>query len=110
MTDRDTGAALKASSPRKAWNLFYSAGSLIFNLFSPSVDEKLTRSRREICEGCALTDPEDRRLYRKIKGEAYACGVPFFKKMLRDPKREGCGCYLNLKWKKRFTGCPNGLW
>lgn len=55
-------------------------------------------SRRHICLYCKLV--------QEPMASIYSCGIPFPEKPLRDPNIDGCGCFLNLKWRAKHERCP----
>lgn len=96
--------------PLQIINFLFSPVTFIVHNLGPSVKEDVLKMRKEICRDCTLTDLKGERLYRiDAKGTLF-CGTPLLEKKIRDPKREGCGCFLKMKWKRAWTSCPNGLW
>lgn len=62
--------------------------------------------RREICESCAECDSRGNKLFREVVPGRHSCGVPRWDWIFRDPAREGCGCWLELKWHGKDQVCP----
>ena len=101
------------SKPMQVIIFCYEFFTGIVPVLGPNSSKELIDKRKTICEGeCYLKDLSGDRLFRKEEGEGQGlfCGVPILKRRIRDPKREGCGCFLKLKWKKKWTSCPNKLW
>jgi len=54
--------------------------------------------REEICRGCHL--------FKVVKDGIFSCGVPITEKVVRIRDKDGCGCWLNLKWLGVSEKCP----
>jgi len=80
------------------------------HLMGPNASEKVIEQRKRTCDACTFTDPDGNRLFRHDDKGEYFCGKPLFVKRLRHIQREGCGCFLKLKWKKKWTECPLARW
>lgn len=66
-------------------------------------------ARLEVCHGCQATDQEGVRLYRLVDNSP-VCGKLFTENILRDPSKDGCGCYLDEKTGVSDAHCPLGKW
>lgn len=78
------------------------------------VPREVSTSRRRSCEGCQAVDPSGQRLYRIALGRP-VCGRPSDPRapgflLERQDDRDGCGCWLDLKWRARGEKCPVGRW
>jgi hypothetical protein len=62
--------------------------------------------RRGICESCQECDSRGDKLFREVVPGRHSCGVPRWDWIFRDPAREGCGCWLELKWHGKDQVCP----
>jgi len=96
---------------RAIWNFIKAViGYARVTWFSKNdVVEWLYHKRSVECQYCHLDDREGRTLFRWWLGQPY-CGKPFKLKPFRDPKLDGCGCKLDLKWQDRKQRCPHGRW
>lgn len=68
-------------------------------------DEEVQR-RRSICESCPNINSAGEKLYRVLEDGRAVCGVPRGHDLFRVSSRDGCGCWLDLKWKLRNQKCP----
>jgi hypothetical protein len=73
------------------------------------VPEVIMAVRKEKCKSCSYTDTTGNIFFR-YDGQTPVCGVPFQRKPLRDPEKDGCGCKLDLKWTMPDQACPVGMW
>jgi hypothetical protein len=92
------------------FNFFKSLVTIIVHNLGPECNESEIIERKNICDKCQLKDLKGDRLFRTDNKSTILCGVFFLNKKIRDPKKEGCGCLLSIKWKKRWGHCPNELW
>ena len=86
------------------------AKAAIATITGTYVSEECSLQRKKICSACWEKDSKGDRLYRANKDGRVSCGVPFEDDILREPTKEGCGCYLELKWKVKGMQCPFGKW
>jgi len=66
-------------------------------------------SRKATCEGCPLLDSAGDRMFRG-HDEGHSCGKPRLENVLRDEEKDGCGCWLEMKWWGKSEKCPAGKW
>ena len=87
---------------RSLVNFGYGTFSIIRFAAQIAADKKVSEDcrakREEICRTCEL--------FKTVKKDVYSCGVPFNEKRLRQPEKDGCGCWLNLKWIGISENCP----
>jgi hypothetical protein len=95
---------------RRSVYYLYSGVTFGVHMMGPNASEQTIEVRKKICDQCTHVDSYGDRLYRHDAKGVYTCGKPLFAKKLRNPQREGCGCFLSLKWKKRWTECPLAKW
>lgn len=62
--------------------------------------------RKSACESCPAKDSAGRLLFREFRTTWFSCGALRTQNMLRDSKKEGCGCVLNIKWASKPQTCP----
>lgn len=62
--------------------------------------------RQRACSACTETDTKGERLFRLAGENLFTCGVLGYKDLLRNTQKDGCGCFLNLKWKMKDQHCP----
>ena len=60
--------------------------------------EEVQASRQKACRACPL--------FTSVGEGIYSCGVPATKKVFRIRSKDGCGCWLNLKWLGKDEKCP----
>lgn len=89
---------------------FYSGFQFALHLMGPNASEEDIENRKQTCGVCMFTDMDGDRLFRQDEKGRYFCGKPLFEKKLREPQKDGCGCFLKLKWKKKYTKCPLQQW
>ena len=54
--------------------------------------------RETVCRACPL--------FNTIKDGVFSCGKPVTERLFRIRGKEGCGCWLNLKWLGKSEKCP----
>ncbi len=92
--------------------IYYFYSGLVFgvHVMGPNATKAAVVERQRICGACTVTDPEGDQLFRQDQKGRYFCGKPLFQKKLRQPQIDGCGCFLKIKWKKKWTRCPLMKW
>ena len=94
----------------KSKNQLISATKSLINLASTLVGQHVNdveyKRRRDVCKTCMAIDSNGERLYRLDKAGRPTCGVMRLNKIIRDESKEGCGCYLEQKWKGVTQHCP----
>lgn len=92
-----------------------SVGAKVVKSQVKRVSDVVYGERRAVCMKCMEKDPVGVRLLRPGSSSGwYSCGEPMSPKELlagdRDIKANGCGCWLNLKWRGKDEECPRGKW
>lgn len=67
-------------------------------LADQKADEDVRERRESICRNCPL--------FVVIREGVFSCGKPVTRKVFRIRSKEGCGCWLNLKWLGVSEKCP----
>lgn len=78
------------------------------------VPKEVAAERRSTCEDCPAADPSGHRLYRIVLRRP-VCGRPADPRapgflLDREDDKDGCGCWLDLKWHAKGEQCPLGRW
>jgi hypothetical protein len=97
----------KASLTEKLMNAGKSVLDVARSLYGEQVCQEEYGKRKAACEQCQAKDANGERLFRPGKKPGwYSCGVPWYRKPMRDPAADGCGCWLHVKWAGKNQKCP----
>jgi nicotinamide riboside kinase len=103
-----------AGCAAKLWDQIKDLSGSLRDIARYVVDDKASpqeyERRRQICQSCQQVNTEGERMFRQVTGGYYSCGVLRFDNILRDSKRDGCGCILNIKWAGQTQKCPHSQW
>lgn len=91
----------------KMLNAGKSLVDVIKALYGTPVSDEEYASRKKQCEACTAVDNKGEKLFRPgKKGGWFSCGAPFLQKPFRDKAKDGCGCWLQIKWGGKDQHCP----
>lgn len=98
-----------------AVNVIASAKNVVEAKWGAQASDAEVARRKSICVNCFEVDGSGKRLFRFVEFDRMSCGQPMDPrvanaKIMRDPKVDGCGCWLQEKWVGRDQACPRSKW